>query len=153
MRHAQCQTGAGGATSPYSPVGPTALARLGVDVLAPLRSLRPTWDRLLPEASAAGYFAALRVAIERGEVVAGDGRDQLRWLAEHLHIPSPWEPQSFPYINAAWSEAANEVGASPARELGVRGKQALFDALLHLPAYPSRLADALAEAFRAELNL
>src|SRR5690349_15766621 len=76
---------------PYSSLGPEALMRLGLNVYAPLRSVQPTLQRLLPEAATGGYFAALRDAVGRGEVAAGSGSDQLRWLADHLRLSAPRE--------------------------------------------------------------
>jgi len=135
----------------YSPVGPEALSRLGLDVYAPLRNLRPMLQRLLPEAAAGGYFAALRAAMSRGEVTAGSGSDQLQWLADHLRLSAPGDDEPFVYWRQSWVAAAKALGRAP-QELGPRARRVLLDELLSRPGYQSRLADALTEAFRSELK-
>lgn len=141
-----------GARSPYSTAGPEVLARLGLNVNMPLRFLAPMFARVLPEAAPAGYFAALRAAMSRGEVVAADSQDQLRWLAEHLRLSAPDKSEMSFSWRAAWNEAVTAVGGHAPRVLGAQAKRVLLDELLSRPDYPSRLADALTEALSSELR-
>lgn len=138
--------------SAYSPVGPEALERLGLDVHAPLSSLRPAYRRLLPEAVPGGYFAALSGAVSRGEVAPGDPEDQLRWLADRLRLLAPEKDDLSVTWGRAWKQAVAAVGEPAPRELGPRARRALLDELLRLPRYRQRLADALTRALRIELN-
>jgi hypothetical protein len=137
---------------PFSEAGPEVLLRLGLDVRAPLTNLRAAFERLLPEASAAGYFAALREAFSRGEVAPADDADQLRWLAEHLHLAAPAADAFSPSWAEAWQAAASALGAPAPDELGPDARRVLLDELLSRPQYRGRLADALSEAMRAQLT-
>jgi hypothetical protein len=137
---------------PFSEAGPEALLRLGLDVRAPLAYLRSAYEQLLPEARSGGYFAALRDALGRGEVAAGDDADQLRWLAERLRLSAPRDREISLSWAQAWEEAVEALGSPAPEELGPQARRVLLDELLTRPSYRSRLADALTEALRVQLR-
>lgn len=137
---------------PFGEAGPEALLRLGLDVRAPLANVRPAFARLLPEASASGYFAALREAFSRGEVAPGDDADQLRWLADHLHLSAPRTDDLSASWAQAWQSAVESLGTPAPDELGPQARRVLLDELLSRARYRGRLADALTEALRAHLT-
>jgi hypothetical protein len=136
----------------YSEAGPEALLRLGLDVRAPLQSLRPAFDRLLPEASPRGYFGALREAFCRGEVSPGDDDGQLDWLAAHLHLSAPSADDLSLSWRRAWETATGALDRPAPQELCPRARRVLLDELLSRPSYRLRLADALTAALLEQLN-
>lgn len=136
----------------FTEAGAEALLRLGLDVHAPLAHLRPAFERLLPEASTDGYFGALRQAVGRGEVAAGDDADQLRWLAANLRLAAPQEDDLSRSWQEAWRHAAEALDGAAPEELGPRARRVLLDELLRRPSYRARLADALTEALRTQLT-
>lgn len=138
--------------SAYAPAGPDALLRLGLDVYAPLEHLRPAFERLLPAAFARGYFGALRDALARGEVAPSDDEDQLRWLAEHLHLAAPADDDFSASWKHAWQSVRGVMGEPMPEALNLCARRVLLNELLSRPRYRQRLADALAEAVRAQLS-
>lgn len=136
--------------SPYAPEASTALERLGLRPDAPLRLSSAAYSRMLPIAGEAGYHTALRRAFGTGEAKPRDADSQLTWLAQHLRLHEPTPDDPWPWWENAWTTAAAEANVRPPQCLDVRSTRALLDELLTLPDYPSRLADALAVAFKRQ---
>jgi hypothetical protein len=136
----------------FSSIGPDALRRLGLDVNGPLRDLRSAFERLLPKATSCGYFAAIRKALVDGELGPGDAESQLQWLADNLRIDRPGVKDAWPWWLLAWEQASASAQLTPPVALGTASRRVLLNELLARPDYKQRLADALAMAFRAELN-
>jgi hypothetical protein len=141
-----------GAHGPYSPLPAEALRRLGIEVDAPLRDLQAAYRRLLPDAAASGYRGALSTALIHGSVTAGDAEDQLRWLAAHLCVERPADDDPWPWWSRAWRQASDIANVPPPVALDEPARRVLLRELLARPDYGQRLVDALAAAFRAQLN-